>query len=185
MADSTPSDEERRWEVVGEDQLIHEGWIPVSRRTYRLPDGRTAEWEMVGVVGGQAVSVLALTPDEKLVCVRQFRPGPDQVMLGFPGGLVDRGETVEQAAVRELEEETGYVTDEIEYVASIQATSSLGQRHVVVARHCRPDGVQALEEYEDCEPVVLDVDTVRAELKAGRMTATDLTYLGLDHLGLL
>lgn len=184
MPDPAPSDEERRWEVVGEDRVVHEGWIPISRRTYRRPDGRLTEWEMVGFAGGHAVSVLALTPDERLVCVRQFRPGPDRVVLGFPGGLVG-DETPEQAAARELTEETGYVSDEVEYVTSVQATSSLGNRHVVIARNCRPEGVQTLDDDEDCEPVVLDVATVRAELKAGRMSATDLTYLALDHLGLL
>ena len=178
-----PTDEERRWDVVGDDVVVHEGWIKVTRRTYRMPNGRLAEWEMFG--GGQAVGVLAITPDQQLVCVRQFRPGPDRVVLSLPGGLVDRGESPVEAAARELTEETGYVSDDLEVVASIQATSSIGRRHVVIARNCRPLGAQTLDEYEDCEPVVLDVATVRAELKAGAMTASDLTYLGLDHAGLL
>ncbi len=183
MADPTPSDEQRRWEVVGDDRVIHEGWIRVSRRTYRLPDGRIAEWEMFG--GGHAVGVLALTADQRLVCVRQFRPGPDRVVLSLPGGLVDPGETPEQAAARELTEETGYVSHDLERVASLQTTSALGQRHIVIARDCVPDGVQNLDDYEDCEPVVLAVHEVRAALKAGQMTTSDLTYLGLDHAGLL
>jgi ADP-ribose pyrophosphatase len=185
MPDPAPSDDERRWEVVGDDEVIHEGWISVSRRTYRLPDGRTAAWEMVGRAGGQAVSVLALTPDQRLVCVRQFRPGHERVVLGLPGGFVDRGETPEQAAARELAEETGYVGRDLQRVVSLRTTSALGERHVVIARDCRRETEQRLDEYEDCEPVVLEVAEVRAELRAGRMTATDLTYLGLDHLGLL
>nr|MBA3310205.1 hypothetical protein [Nocardioidaceae bacterium] len=52
------------------------------------------------------------------------------------------------------------------------SASSTGQRHVVIARGCRPTGVQQLEEFEDCEPVVLDVADLRAELRAGRMTGT-------------
>ncbi len=183
MPDRTPSDEQRQWHVVGEDRVIHDGWIRVSRRTYRMPDGRLAEWEMFG--GGHAVGVLALTPEQSLVCVRQFRPGPDRVVLSLPGGLVDPGETPEQAAGRELTEETGYVSRDLVRVASLSTTSALGQRHIVIARDCVPDGVQHLDAYEDCEPVVLTVSEVRVALKAGQMTTSDLTYLGLDHAGLL
>lgn len=92
-----------------------------------------------------------------------------------------------EAAAREFTGETGYISRDLdlEQVATLHATSFLGQRHVVVARNCRPLGEQALDEYEDGEPVVLDVAEVRAELKAGTMTATDLTYVALDHAGLL
>lgn len=178
-----PSDEQRRWEVVGEDEVIHRGWIRVSRRTYRLPDGRLAEWEMFG--GGHSVGVLALTPDLQVVCVRQFRPGPDRVVLSLPGGLVDAGETPVEAAARELTEETGFTSHELEHVATVRATSSTGSRHVVIARNCAPNGVQDLDDFEDCEPVVLEVADLRAELKSGAMTASDLAYLGLDHANLL
>jgi ADP-ribose pyrophosphatase len=179
----TPSDEHRLWTVVGEDEVLHRGWIRVSKRTYRLPDGRLASWEMFG--GGQSVGVLALTADGQVVCIRQFRPGPDRVVLNIPGGFVDPGETLLEAAARELTEETGYTSPDLEHVATAMSASSTGRRHVVIARNCEPNGVQHLDEYEDCEPVVLDVAAVRAELKAGRMTGNEMVYLALDHAGLL
>lgn len=83
------TDAQRCWQRVGDDIVIHDGWIGLSRRTYRLSDGRLAEWEMFG--GGHSVGVLALTPDGRVVCVRQFRPGPDTVVLSMPGGVVDEG----------------------------------------------------------------------------------------------
>lgn len=181
--DAAEHDSTRQWRQVGVDVVVYDGWIRVSKRTYRLPDGRLAEWDIFG--GGQMVGVLALTPRRQIVCVRQFRPGPDRVVLNIPGGFVDADETPVEAARRELVEETGFVSERFEHVATAMSAASVGRRHVVIAHDCLPTGAQDLDDFEDCEPVVLDVATVRAELKAGRMTGNELVYLGLDHAGLL
>lgn len=180
---TSDADLARQWTPVGEDRVIHDGWVRVSQRTYRLPDGRLAEWDMFG--GGQSVGVLALTPQRDLVMVRQFRPGPDKVVLNIPGGFVDEDEDPLAAAARELAEETGYVSADMELVVTAMSASSSSRRHVVIARDCLPLSTMRLDEYEDCEPVVLPVADVRAELRAGRMTGNELVYLGLDHAGLL
>jgi ADP-ribose pyrophosphatase len=178
-----PTDQERLWERVGEDEVIYDGWLKIHRRTYRLPDGRTVEWDMHA--GGPTVAVLALTPQGRLVMVRQFRPGPDRVVLSLPGGMLDPGEVAADAALRELREETGYAAESLEVVVSAIANASPYHRHVAIARGCTPGHGQDLDDNEDCEPVEMDVDDVRAELRAGRMTGSEQVYLALDHAGLL
>lgn len=54
------------------------------------------------------VNVIALTPDDRVVLIRQYRPGVERVCLEIPGGMVDEGEDARTAAARELAEETGY-----------------------------------------------------------------------------
>jgi 8-oxo-dGTP pyrophosphatase MutT (NUDIX family) len=57
------------------------------------------------------VNIIPLTPDDRVVMVRQYRHGSRAVTLEIPGGLADPGDTPEEAAVRELLEETGYHAD--------------------------------------------------------------------------
>lgn len=58
--------------------------------------------------------VIPLTPDRQFIMVRQFRPAREIVTLEFPAGLVEPGETPEQAAIREFHEETGCNAENLE-----------------------------------------------------------------------
>jgi ADP-ribose pyrophosphatase len=57
------------------------------------------------------VNILALTPNDEVVLIRQFRHGTHSVVTEIPGGMMDQGETPLEAAQRELQEETGYTSD--------------------------------------------------------------------------
>ena len=172
------------WTQVGEDRLVHDGWMRIISRRYLMPNGDTSDWELLG--GFESVAVLALTEDDQVVMVRQFRPGPGELKLNFPGGMIDAGESAETAANRELTEETGYVADSVEVVASFHAMAHSGWvKHVAIARGCRPTGVQALDEVEDCVPVLMAPSDVRAAARSGELVGIDVTYLALDHAGLL
>ncbi|WP_328993809.1 NUDIX hydrolase [Kribbella sp. NBC_01245] len=176
------------WELVDE-RPAYDGFLSVKVRRYRLPDGRECDWDVFGPEAGTGagVTVLPLTPDGRIVTVRMFRAGPDQVVTNLPGGLIDPGEEPAAAAVRELEEETGYTCESVEIVGWCHAaSSSTFRKHVAIARGCRPDGKQSLDEFEDCVPVELTVDQFRAQLRTpGAMTGTDAAYLALDHANLL
>ncbi|HET6299201.1 MAG TPA: NUDIX hydrolase [Kribbella sp.] len=184
-----PADPEP-WVVV-EEKPGFDGFLTVRLRRYRLPDGREVDWDVfspalnAGVRAG--VTVLPLTPEGTIVTVRMFRAGPDVVVTNLPGGLIDPGEEPAAAGRRELEEETGYTCESIEVVGwQWEGASSVYRKYLAIARGCRPDGQQSLDEYEDCVPVELTVDQFRAELRTpGAMTGIDSAYATLDHAGLL
>lgn len=93
-------------------------WISAKRIEWVGADGRTRFWESVerttrplnGGSGADAVALVAKTrgEDSQILLIKQFRPPLGKYCLEMPAGLVDEGETVEAAALRELKEETGY-----------------------------------------------------------------------------
>ncbi|MBK8811040.1 MAG: NUDIX hydrolase [Acidobacteria bacterium] len=64
------------------------------------------------------VNVVALTPDQQVVLIEQFRHGVEQVTLEIPGGMIDGVEDPETAARRELLEETGFSSDNWIYLGT-------------------------------------------------------------------
>ena len=84
------------------------------------------------------VNVVAMTEDDHFVMVRQFRQGSRMVTLEIPGGLIDPGETPEQAGARELLEETGFRAGRLESLGSLSPNPALfGNRvHMQVALDC-------------------------------------------------
>ena len=84
------------------------------------------------------VNVIAVTPDEQLILIRQYRFGISAVTLEVPGGMVDAGEDPARTAARELEEETGYVPGRVVPLGLVHPNPALqGNRcHTFLALDC-------------------------------------------------
>ncbi|HFI0035698.1 TPA: NUDIX hydrolase [Streptococcus suis] len=82
-----------------------------------LPDGKTGKRELIFHKG--AVCVLAVTPEDKMILVKQYRKAIERAIYEIPAGKLELGEegTLEDAALRELEEETGYTSDKLTLLA--------------------------------------------------------------------
>jgi ADP-ribose pyrophosphatase len=99
-------DEHLRETTVCSEQVWQGRFLDVRRDTVALPDGSHATREYI--VHGGAVMVVPILDDGRLVMERQHRHPMGRVMLEFPAGKIDPGETPFACALRELAEETGY-----------------------------------------------------------------------------
>ena len=98
--------------TVLEEQLLYQGsWSNLVEFKYEDEKKKIRKWEgLHRKNNAEAVIIIAkMEPSERYILIRQFRPPTNSYLLEFPAGLVDIGETLEQTAIRELFEETGYV----------------------------------------------------------------------------
>jgi len=90
-----------------QSEKLHEGRIfDLSQRRVLLPNGEESIRDVIEHNG--AAAIIAVTDEGKLVMVRQYRDGPEAVLLEIPAGKLDPGEDPQTCALRELAEETGY-----------------------------------------------------------------------------
>jgi len=97
------------------------------------------------------VNVIALTSDGAMVLVRQYRHGIERVTLEIPGGMVDPGETPEEAGVRELLEETGYSPQGVVNLGYVDAQPAFQDNrcHTFLLTGCKRTAGLSLDNGED------------------------------------
>jgi ADP-ribose pyrophosphatase len=170
------------WELL-DTALTYDGYRKIERRTYKLPSGRVTSFDII--VEKNDVSILALTPDNLVILIRQFRPGPSEIVYELPGGGLDRGSAVATMAATELEEETGYVGTVQEVTTTVRGAWNTQRRHILVATDCQPTGKLHLGPNEFIDVTLVSLTEFRELLRAGKVANTEAAYLGLDFLGLL
>jgi ADP-ribose pyrophosphatase len=106
-------------EIIGREVLLENEWIQVAAKLVRGMAGSTEAQRYFVVRPRDYVSIVALTTDQRLVLVRQYRPAVERMTLELPSGLVDAGELPEVSARRELLEETGYVAERFEHIGTL------------------------------------------------------------------
>lgn len=163
--------------------MAYDGRRKITKRIFELPDGQHQEFDIK--LEGNPVCVLALTKENRVILAKQFRPGPEKILFELPGGGTERGETFEQAIVRELLEETGFIGD-IQFVGTSLADAySTLLRYNFVATSCKKVAEPKNPEHEETEVVIMPLDEFRQHLRTGDLTDVTTGYLGLDFLGLL
>ncbi|SEG14449.1 NUDIX hydrolase [Paenibacillus sp. UNC499MF] len=144
-------------EVTIKTEPIFEGKIITLQVDHvRLPNGETATREIVKHPG--AVAVLALTDDDRMIVVEQYRKALEKSQVEIPAGKLDPGEEPIRAAIRELEEETGYSSESVRPVCSFYTSPGFADEilHLFVAENlvrgeARPDE----DEFLECEEITL------------------------------
>jgi len=171
------------WKLTEEPETIKVGWRTLVRKTFVQPDGETAEYMTKEGVDSRCGAVIALTPDNQVVVAEQFRPGPEKVLQELPGGGINPDEDPRAAVLRELREETGYVSDEVEDLGTVYKDAYTNAIwHFYLAKNCRQDHSQELDEGEFVTVKTISIEQLLANARGAMMTDTEAVLLAYDQL---
>jgi 8-oxo-dGTP pyrophosphatase MutT (NUDIX family) len=134
------------------------------------------------VRGNDWCNVVAVTPDDHVVLVWQYRFGTDALSLEIPGGVIDPGESPDQAARRELREETGYEADRLDLLVAIDPNPAIQNNRcfTFVAQGARVAGATGFDLQEELETALLPATRIPELLDGGQVTHS-LVQMALEN----
>jgi len=152
-----------------------------------MPDGRIVD-EYYVLEYPDWANAVALTEDNKIILVRQYRHAAEIISLEIPGGVIEKGENPEVGMRRELLEETGYAFDKVELLATICANPSTANNytHCFLATGGKKVQEQSLDEHEEIiieEYTIAEIKQLLADNKIAQALHCTGLFYALMRLG--
>ncbi|WP_276905808.1 NUDIX hydrolase [Peptoniphilus duerdenii] len=141
--------------------------LSVKLSTVELPDQKYSKREIV--LHDNAVAVVAIH-DDKILLVKQYRISVDKIIYEVPAGMIEHDENPKDAALRELEEETGYRAKNIEYLTEFYSTPGFCTEKLSIfyAKDLEFVG-QNLDEGENLEVVEMPLEEAMSMIESGEI----------------
>jgi ADP-ribose pyrophosphatase len=124
--------------------------------TIQLPDKKIVQWDFIGHNG--AAAVLPVDNDGRIIMVRQYRDAVDKYTLEIPAGGLNPGEDMKTCAARELEEETGYHSEQVFHLIDILTTVAFSNEKIGI--YYAKDLVQTKQNLDENEYVTVEKYTL-------------------------
>lgn len=167
MADGPVS----RWQRLSEKVIAATRIFELIGVRFRHPV-RETEGDFVVIKAPDWVNIIALTSDHRMVLVKQFRFGIDDVSLEIPGGMVELGEDPVSTALRELEEETGYIGTNAKVLGVVHPNPAIQSNrcHLILVQDVKRLSKLSWDEDEELEVFTEEVERVYEYAAAGKIT---------------
>lgn len=157
------TEKELGWQTLAERELAAYRIFTVGETTSRAADGKTARFVTLDAPDW-CIVVATVVEDGRayFLMVRQYRHGSGCLSLEFPGGVIEPGEKPEEAACRELREETGFAAPGVRLAATMNPNPAFmrNTQYIFLADALRHDGEQELDENERIRVEKVPVDEV-------------------------
>ncbi len=160
--------------------------VSLHLQEVELPNGKMAKREIIKHPG--AVAIIAITDENKIVMVEQFRKALERIIVEIPAGKLEKGEEPADCARRELEEETGYECRNLELLVSFYTSPGFADEivHVYIAKGLvKKENAAALDEDEfvNLEELTLDeaIEYIKEQKIYDAKTVFAVQYLQLQE----
>ena len=161
-----------RWQLLKSNMVLNHPYCKVRQDEIQLPNGKVINDFFVHIKPDVAL-VLAITSDREIVFVRQYRHAMGDFFIELPaGGFDPTQETPEVAAIRELNEETGYIVNSMQKIATLydRPSKDTNQTHLFLAENVVAAGKQNLDPTEEIEVLLIPVDSVLEKINSGEIS---------------
>ncbi len=98
-----------KWKILKETDVSPSKWFPVLQHTVKLPNGTIIDDYFISPMGN-VVMVLPITSKNEIVLIKQYKHALGEILIELPAGFQQKGKTLEESALAELEEEVGIKT---------------------------------------------------------------------------
>jgi ADP-ribose pyrophosphatase len=158
----------KHWKQISREIKFTNKWWKYIVDKYRLEDGEEGEYHFCHTEGSSFV--IPMMDDGRILMVNQYRYLNDRESIEFPGGGVKEMESYEQAAHRELVEETGF-DGELQKAGYFNPYSGVTNEmcHVYVARNLKPSKEFSKDEHEDFEILYLNKDEIEKKIHSNEI----------------
>jgi len=161
----------KQWKLISSE--LNGSFKIFNLRTDRARSPRTnREYDFYILESSDWVNVIPVTPQNEVVLIQQYRHGTRGITLEIPGGIVEPGDTPEEAARRELKEETGYKELKMISLGCVHPNPAFLDNccYTFLARNVIPAGAQDQDEKEDIGILLRPLDEITDLIKNGEIT---------------
>lgn len=165
----------QKWKLLSSEWALNEKWYKVRKDTVEIKPGKIVNDYYVGVFADVAMTI-AITSDNNVILVRQYKHGVGDVIIELPAGVIDEGEDPLEAARRELREETGYTASEwqeLGYFSRTPGKSRGGNIYIYFAGNAQKTDSQEFDEQEDIEVMLMPFSEALTMAKTGKFIGID------------
>ena len=148
-----------RWKTTNSEKLVDTRWVKVRKDAVDLPNGQHID-DFYAITINDAAAIVALDDNGNIILKREYRYCFDRDLIEVPAGGFEKGEDGLTVAKRELQEETGYVSDDWQYIgATVESSAKLtNYMHIYFAQHCRKVSEQHLDATEELDVLVVPLE---------------------------
>jgi ADP-ribose pyrophosphatase len=157
-----------KWEIL-QRKIVFERSVYNIEELYCKHPAKQQEYNFTVMNTPDWVNIVALIEEDTFLMVEQHRLGINEITIETPAGIIESGETPEQAALRELQEETGYSTNNLIPLKSLKANPAIMNTniHFFAAERCFSVSKQKLDDEEDINIKILNRSELNEKFKNG------------------